>query len=317
MDVAGDVIPGMHKKLILHAGPPISWERMCGPMKGAVIGAVIYEGLAKTEEEAVGLIESGEIQFDPNHEHQAIGPMAGIISASMPVFVLKNMTYGNVAYTNVNEGPGKALRFGAYNENVITRLNWMREKMYPVLKQAIELSGGIDIKAIVAQAIQMGDDNHNRHKASTSLFMRELAKYLIMVDAPKEDVYQTAEHLEKIDMFNVNLVMGMCKTMSDAASSVKGATIVTVMARNGVDFGIKVAGTGKPVVLQHQQIFQLVSTSQVTVKQMRQQISGTAPSQKHSEWVDLLWLQLLPWCSSSEEPIRTVWRSPMKCMKSP
>lgn len=244
MDIAKNVIPGMHDKLILHAGPPITWERMCGPMKGAVIGALIYEGLAKTEEEAITLIENGEIEFDPNHEHQAIGPMAGIISPNMPVFIMKNVTYGNLAFANVNEGPGKALRFGAYNEDVIKRLHWMREKLYPVLKSAIEYSGGIDFRAIVSQAIQMGDDNHNRHKASTSLLVRELAKYFVMVDAPKEDIYAAALHLEKIDMFNVNLVMAMCKTISDAASNVEGSTIVTVMARNGVDFGIKVAGTG-------------------------------------------------------------------------
>jgi hypothetical protein len=244
MDIAKNVIPGMHSKLILHAGPPIEWERMCGPMKGAVIGALIYEGLAATEEDAVKLIDSGEIEFDPNHEHQAVGPMAGIISPNMPVFIMKNVTYGNLSFSNVNEGPGKALRFGAYGEDVIKRLHWMRESMYPVLKQAIEMSGGIDFRAIAIQALQMGDDNHNRHKASTSLFMRELTKYLIMVDSPKEEVYRVAEHIEKIDMFNVNLVMAMCKAISDAASNIEGSTIVTVMARNGVDFGIKVSGTG-------------------------------------------------------------------------
>lgn len=244
MDIAKNVIPGMHDHMILHAGPPISWERMCGPMKGAVIGALIYEGLAKDETEALELIEKGAITFDPNHEHQAVGPMAGIISPNMPVFIMKNMTYGNLSFSNVNEGAGKCLRFGAYGEDVIRRLHWMREKLYPVLRQAIELSGGIDMRAIATQALQMGDDNHNRHKASTSLLVRELAKWFVLVDAPKEDVFAAVEHLEKIDMFNVNLVMAMCKAISDAAAGVEGSTIVTVMARNGVDFGIKVSGAG-------------------------------------------------------------------------
>lgn len=244
MDIAKNVIPGMHDHMILHAGPPISWERMCGPMKGAVIGALIYEGLAKDETEALALIEKGAITFDPNHEHQAVGPMAGIISPNMPVFIMKNMTYGNLSFANVNEGAGKCLRFGAYGEDVIRRLHWMREKLYPVLRQAIELSGGIDMRAIATQALQMGDDNHNRHKASTSLLVRELAKWFVMVDAPKEDIFAAVEHLEKIDMFNVNLVMAMCKAISDAAAGVEGSTIVTVMARNGVDFGIKVSGAG-------------------------------------------------------------------------
>lgn len=244
MDIAKNVIPGMHDHMILHAGPPISWERMCGPMKGAVIGALIYEGLAKDETEALELIEKGAITFDPNHEHQAVGPMAGIISPNMPVFIMKNMTYGNLSFANVNEGAGKCLRFGAYGEDVIRRLHWMREKLYPVLRQAIELSGGIDMRAIATQALQMGDDNHNRHKASTSLLVRELAKWFVLVDAPKEDIFAAVEHLEKIDMFNVNLVMAMCKAISDAAAGVEGSTIVTVMARNGVDFGIKVSGAG-------------------------------------------------------------------------
>ncbi len=245
MAIAKDVVPGMHPKLIMHAGPPIGWERMCGPMKGAVMGALLYEGLADTPEEAETLAASGEIEFSPNHEHQAIAPMAGIISPNMPVFIMKNMTYGNLAYSGVNEGQGKCLRFGAYGQEVIKRLHWIREVVYPVLKEAIELSGGIDYKGIVTQAMQMGDDNHNRNKASTCLLMRELAKYLVQVRCRSaQEIYGVLEHIEKIDMFNINLTMAMCKAISDAAAGVPGSTIVTVMARNGVDFGIRVSGCG-------------------------------------------------------------------------
>ncbi len=244
MGIAGEVVPGMHPKLIMHAGPPISWKRMCGPMKGAVIGALIYEGLAKDDAEAEALAASGDIEFSPNHHHNAIGPMAGVISCNMPVFIMKNMTYGNLAFSGVNEGQGKCLRFGAYGEAVIERLHWIKSSVYPVLKEAIELSGGIDYKAIVTQAIQMGDDNHNRNKASTSLLVRELAKYMVKISAPQEDSFAVLEHMEKIDMFNINLTMAMCKAISDAASNVPGSTIVTVMARNGVDFGIRVSGSG-------------------------------------------------------------------------
>lgn len=242
MALAKDVVPGMHDKLIMHAGPPIEWERMCGPMKGAVIGALIYEGLAKDEAQAQAMAAGGEIEFSPNHHHNAIGPMAGIISPNMPVFIMKNVTYGNYAYSGVNEGQGKCLRFGAYGEEVIRRLHWIKDVVYPVLKEAIELSGGIDFKGIVTQAIQMGDDNHNRNKASTCLFIRELSKYLVKVKQNPDDIYEVLEHIEKIDMFNINLTMAMCKAISDAANGVEGSTIVTVMARNGVDFGIKVSG---------------------------------------------------------------------------
>lgn len=245
MGIAKDVVPGMHEKLIMHAGPPITWERMCGPMKGAVIGALMYEGLADSVEAAEALAASGEIEFSPNHHHQAIAPMAGIISPNMPVFIMKNMTYGNLAFSGVNEGQGKCLRFGAYGEDVIKRLHWIHDVVYPVLKEAIELSGGIDYKSIVTQALQMGDDNHNRNKASTCLLIRELAKFLVQVKSvPADKIYGVLEHIEKIDMFNINLTMAMCKAISDAAANVPGSTIVTVMARNGVDFGIRVSGCG-------------------------------------------------------------------------
>lgn len=245
MAIAKDVVPGMHEKMILHAGPPIQWERMCGPMRGAVIGALLYEGLAATAEEAEALAASGGIEFSPNHHHQAIAPMAGIISPNMPVFIMKNMTYGNLAFSGVNEGQGKCLRFGAYGEDVIQRLHWIHDVVYPVLKEAIELSGGIDYKGIVTQALQMGDDNHNRNKASTCLLIRELAKFLVQVKSvPADEIYGVLEHIEKVDMFNINLTMAMCKAISDAAAGVPGSTIVTVMARNGVDFGIRVSGCG-------------------------------------------------------------------------
>lgn len=244
MDLAKNVIPGMKENLVLHAGPPITWERMCGPMKGAVIGALIYEGKAKTKEEAIRLIENGEIEFSPNHDHQTVGPMAGIITSNYPVFIIQNKTYGNFAFSNINEGAGKALRFGAYNNDVISRLHWIREKMFPILKEAIEKSGGINIKSIVTQALQMGDDNHNRNKASTALLLNELSKYLVQSSYEKEEVAKVCMHLERIDMFNVNLVMATMKSISDAIMNqdVKGSTIVAVMARNGTDFGIKLSG---------------------------------------------------------------------------
>lgn len=173
-----------------------------------------------------------------------VGPMAGVITAHMPVFIMKNVTYGTQAYSNVCEGQGKCLRFGAYDESVIERLYWLRDSFYPILKKAIEESGGIDYRNITIQAAQMGDDNHNRNKASTALLIRTLAKHIMQVDAPAEEKFKAMRHLEDTEMFNVNLTMAMAKTMSMAASGVEGSTIVTVMARNGVDFGIKVSGLG-------------------------------------------------------------------------
>lgn len=244
MGIAKDTIPNMKENLILHAGPPIEWENMCGPMKGAILGALIYEGLATNKQEAEKLASSGKISFEPNHHFSSIGPMAGIISPSMPVYILYNKTYGNYAYTNINEGLGKCLRFGAYSEEVINRLHWIENILYPILKEAIELSGGIDWKSLIVQSLQMGDDSHNRNRAATALFAKQIAPYIITTKNPSKDIYHVLKFIDGNEHFAINITMGMCKAIADASHNIKNSTIITAMARNGVEFGIRISGTG-------------------------------------------------------------------------
>jgi hypothetical protein len=246
VDKAIDVIPGMEKNMILHSGPPIEWERMAGPMKGAIIGALIYEGLAKDEEEARKLAASGEIQFAPCNEHSTVGPMAGIVSPSMPVHVIYNKTYGNYSYCTINEGLGKVLRYGAFNEEVIQRLKWLGEEFGPTMKKALSLvEGGIDVKSLISQAVHMGDECHNRNKASTSLFFREITPYIIDADVDQDVKNRVLGFMKENDHYFLNLSMPACKAATDAAHGVENSTVVTTMARNGVDFGIRVSGLGK------------------------------------------------------------------------
>lgn len=239
------VIPGMKENLILHAGPPIKWENMAGPMQGAVIGALIYEGKAENEEAARKLAASGEIEFAPCHEYDSVGPMAGIISPSMPVHVIENKSYGNFAYCTVNEGLGKVLRFGAFNEEVISRLKWIEREYCPALKKALALSGGIDLKAITAQALHMGDECHNRNKAATSLFFKEIVPLLVKADIGQQVLERVLDFIKKNEHYFLNLSMPACKASLEAAHGIDNSTVVTAMARNGVEFGIRVSGLGK------------------------------------------------------------------------
>jgi hypothetical protein len=239
-----DVIPGMHPNLILHAGPPITWERMSGPLKGAIIGALIFEGKAKSAEEAEALATSGEIDFEPCHHHAAVGPMAGVTSASMAVYIVENQTHGNRAFSNLNEGYGKVLRYGAYQEDVQARLRWMNSTMAAVLKDALAASGGQDIRALLAEALHMGDEGHNRNKAGSILYTKNLAPFIAKV-APNGDVAsEVLKFLGDNALSVLNPVMAACKAMCDAAHGVEGSTIVSTMARNGTDFGIRVSGLG-------------------------------------------------------------------------
>lgn len=241
---AGSDIPNMTKKTILHAGPPVKWENMSGPLRGAIIGGLIYEGLAKNAEEAIELAASGEITFDSCHHHSAVGPMAGVVTYSMPVWIVENKAYGNKAYCTLNEGLGKVLRFGAYQQEVIDRLNWMENTLAPILKASLELCGEIDLKSMIAQVLQMGDDGHNRNKAGTSLLIREIAPYIALTDFSDKDKSEVLRFMNSNDHFFLNLTMPAAKCTLDPLEDIKYCTIVYTMARNGTEFGIRVAGLG-------------------------------------------------------------------------
>ncbi|MEQ8222075.1 MAG: DUF1116 domain-containing protein [Candidatus Eremiobacterota bacterium] len=240
-----DVIPGMHKKMLLHAGPPVTWERMCGPVKGACMGALIYEGLAQTPEEAEKILERGEIEFSPCHHHSAVGPMAGVVAPSMYVYCVENQTFGNRAYCTLNEGLGKVLRFGAYDKEVIDRLKWMEHVLGPALQGAVRLSGGINIKNLTAQALQMGDECHNRNVAASTMFLKEITPYLLKSELSKEVISEIFLFITSNVHSFLNLSMAACKASTDTIFGLKNSTLVSAMARNGTDIGIRIAGLGE------------------------------------------------------------------------
>ncbi|MEO8922064.1 MAG: DUF1116 domain-containing protein [Caldimonas sp.] len=237
-----DVVPRMTRTTILHAGPPIAWERMNGAMKGAVTGAIVFERLATDLGEAARVAASGAITFSPCHEHDCVGSMAGVTSASMYMHVVKNKVYGNVAYTNLSEQMARILRMGANDESVITRLDWMRDVLGPILEAAMKRAGEIDLRLMLAQALHMGDECHNRNNAGTALLIQALAPHLLETDFPTAQKRQVFDFVASSDYFSGPTWMALCKCALDAAHGVSDSTIVTTMCRNGVEFGIRVSG---------------------------------------------------------------------------
>lgn len=240
-----DVVPGMTKKTIMHAGPPIEFERMAGAMKGAVTGALVFEGLAKDLDEAYELAASGEIDFSPCHEHNSVGSMAGVTSASMFMHVVENRPYGNYAYTNLSEQLAKILRMGANDQSVIDRLIWMRDVFGPILRDAMVSAQEIDLRMMLAQAIHMGDEAHNRNNAGTALLIQALTPHILESDFSTKDKQDVFNFVLSSDYFSGPTWMAVSKAAMDAAHNIPDSTIVTTMCRNGVDFGIRVSGTGE------------------------------------------------------------------------
>ncbi|MBC7877824.1 MAG: DUF1116 domain-containing protein [Anaerolineales bacterium] len=242
---ARDVIPEMKDNLFLHAGLPIEWGRMSGPLKGAIIGAMLFEGIAKSEAEATSMVEKGEVEFDSCHHHGTVGPMAGVTSASMKVYVVENVEHGNKSFSNLNEGYGKVLRYGAYSDDVLKKLHWMNDVLGTALADALAQSNGLDLRALIAEALHMGDEGHNRNKAGSLLYLKLISPLIAKVvkdDAVESEILQ---FLGDNALSVLNPVMAACKAMTDAAHGIEGSTIVTTMARNGTDFGIRVSGLGE------------------------------------------------------------------------
>jgi hypothetical protein len=235
--VARAVIPDMRERTVLHSGPPIAWERMCGPMQGALIGAILYEGWARSHADAAALAGRGEVEFAPCHHHGAVGPM--------PVWIVVDREHGGRAYCNFNEGLGKVLRFGANSQEVLERLRWLAAVLAPALAAALEDLGGVELKPLIAQALHMGDEVHNRNVAASSLLLKRLAPALLRTDTPPGDMAAVIEFIAGNDHFFLNLSMAACKAMLDAAADVPNSSMVTAMSRNGVDFGIRLSGTGE------------------------------------------------------------------------
>jgi hypothetical protein len=218
---------------------------MSGPLRGAVIGAAVYEGLAESLEDAERRAAAGEFEFGPCHERGAVGPMAGVVSASMPMCVIENATHGNRAFCTFNEGLGRVLRYGANGDDVLDRLRWIRDVLARVFARALEqLDEPIDLRALTAQALQMGDEAHNRNRAGTSLLLRTLLPVLIELDEPTADTAAAARFIAGNDHFYLNLAMPASKACADAAAGIERSSIVVAMARNGTEFGVRLSGTG-------------------------------------------------------------------------
>ena len=242
---AKSVIPELSEKMLLHAGPPITWAEMTEPMQGSCIGAVLFEEWATTEDQARDLLATGEIAFAPCHHYDAVGPMGGITSGNMPVFVVENKSDGNRAYCTMNEGIGAVLRFGAYSAEVINRLKWMSETLAPVLSQALKrMPEGLNVNVLVATAIAMGDEFHQRNIAASLAFYKEVGPIITGLPISAQEKQEVSSFLAETDQFFLNIMMAATKAVMDGARMIEAGTIVTAMCRNGQEFGIRISGMG-------------------------------------------------------------------------
>ena len=242
--LAKDVVPGLGANTMYHAGPPVTWETMCGPMRGAVAGAAVFEGWASSLEDAYERAAHGEFEFRPNHDADAVGPMTGIITSHMAVMIVRNQTFGNRAYCTLNEGLGKVMRFGGNDQEVLDRLKWLARDLGPSLHRALTAHGGMALKPLIGRGLTMGDEMHQRNVACTSLLMRERAPAIALTATSQEQAQAALAFIGANDQFFLNVAMAAGKALTDPCRHVHGASLVTAMSRNGIEFGVQLSGTG-------------------------------------------------------------------------
>ncbi len=241
---AAEAIPALRENMILHAGPPIEWDRMCGPMRGAIAGIAVFEGWASNLDEAAAMAASGEFAFHPNHHFDAVGPMTGMTTIGQPVMVVENRAFGNRAYCALNEGLGKVMRFGGNDAEVLTRLAWLRDEFGPAVGTALRSREGIPLKHLVARGLTMGDEMHQRNVACSGLLLRELAPAMARTAKDNGALAGALAFIGGNDQFFLNIAMALGKAITDPLRGIEGSSVVTAMSRNGTDFGIRVSGTG-------------------------------------------------------------------------
>ena len=241
---AAKAIPALKERMILHAGPPIEWGRMCGPMRGAIMGIAVFEGWADDLADAESKAAAGEFEFHPNHHFDAVGPMTGMTTVSQSLMVVENKTFGNRAYCAINEGLGKVMRFGGNDAEVLERLRWLRDDFGPAFGRALRHMNGVSLKSLVARGLTMGDEMHQRNVACSGLTLRALSPALAATSSDNESLAKALAFMGGNDQFFLNIAMAMGKSMMDPVCDIEGASVVTAMCRNGTDFGIRVSGTG-------------------------------------------------------------------------
>ena len=241
---AAEAIPALKERMILHAGPPIEWGRMCGPMRGAIMGIAVFEGWADDLADAESKAAAGEFEFHPNHHFDAVGPMTGMTTVSQSLMVVENKTFGNRAYCAINEGLGKVMRFGGNDAEVLERLRWLSDDFGPALGRALRHMNGVPLKSLVARGLTMGDEMHQRNVACSGLTLRALSPALAATSSDNEALAKALAFMGGNDQFFLNIAMAMGKSIMDPVCDIEGASVVTAMCRNGTDFGIRVSGTG-------------------------------------------------------------------------
>ena len=259
---AGCVIPDLGENDLLHAGPPLSgWTEACGALRGSIMGALVHWRSARDMPEAEALASRGDYRLLPANDHHALATYAGVISRRTPVLVVRNRATGGHAFAALNEGRGRALRYGSNDAETLARLAWLEGEFAEILGTAVRLSEGIDVFDILVQALHMGDDGHSRHKAASALFVNAITPYVVEAGFGAKEAARALRFMAGNEIFFLPLTMAAAKSAMESAEGIPGSTVVTCMAANGLRFGIKMSGLAgrwstAPVPFIHGQYFE-------------------------------------------------------------
>lgn len=240
---ACEVVQGIGPRHFLHAGPPIEMDEIPGPMRGALIAGLMFEKEAHSVEQAEQIIDQGGLSISSCNDAGGAGPVAGVVTPTMPVVVAETST-GSLAFSPLNEGRGRVLRFGATDSATIERLSWMRDELAPLLNAAVSATERIDLTSFMAEALRRGDECHNRNVGVSAALLLRLAPPIIRTARTSDAAARALEWAGGNPQFFLSFAIAAAKAIAREAHNVPGSPIVTCVAANGIRIGIQVSGCG-------------------------------------------------------------------------
>ena len=234
---------GLADKTVLHSGPPIEYARMCAGHRRSMVNACLFEGWAKTVAEAETLLSRGEVKCEAAYDYATDGSGYGIITKSVPLLVVEDRDYGSRAGLFPAEGRfgGGFCGWGVYSEDIAANLKWMRDTLFAELVAVLKDAGGFPMRDLFVEARRMGDELHSCQKAIDALFTRAIVPYALKC----RNSADLLEYFSATNRFTHNFGQAASRALVLGLEARGERGFLTAAGGNGVEYGIKVAGSDK------------------------------------------------------------------------
>ena len=231
---------GLEPHTLLHCGPPAPAGTLVRPVLNSAAVACVFEGWADDLDEALALVRSGAVRFEPAQDRRVATPMAAVVSPSMRLIEMSDL--GGKArrcYAPINgggHGGSPAPRYGRRAPECVELLRFLNGAVAALLDDAC--TEPLPWLPIVDEALIGGDDTHLHHVAAHARLVDTLRTRLGASHAGT----RAEAFIREWPFFHLNFWMAAVRCALDGAGGVASGSLVTAFGGNGETFGLQVGG---------------------------------------------------------------------------